>query len=310
METLAVVVEEPERVALRPLTLTPPQADDVVVSIDFSGISMGTEKLMYNGSMPMFPGMGYPLVPGYEAVGTVVDAGENATAMIGRCVFVPGSSKFEGARGLFGGQAKTLITGAARVIPLPADLHEKAVLMSLAATAQHAVAGGEMPDLIIGHGVLGRLLARIALAAGVEPTVWEINDARMAGAEGYRVVRPETDERRDYRSVYDASGDHRVIDQTVMHMARGGEIVLAGFYSDPLSFNFAPAFRRELRIRIATEFQPDDLATSLALVGSGRLSLEGLVTHKVPATEAPTAYGQAFSDPNCLKMVFDWRDIA
>jgi 3-hydroxyethyl bacteriochlorophyllide a dehydrogenase len=295
---------------LRSLTLTPPQADDVVVSIDFSGISMGTEKLMYNGSMPMFPGMGYPLVPGYEAVGTVVDAGENATAMIGKTVFVPGSSKFEGARGLFGGQAKTLITGAARVIPLPAELHEKAVLMSLAATAQHAVAGGEMPDLIIGHGVLGRLLARIALAAGVEPTVWEINDARMAGAEGYRVVRPETDERRDYRSVYDASGDHRVIDQTVMHMARGGEIVLAGFYSDPLSFNFAPAFRRELRIRIATEFQPDDLATSLALVGSGRLSLEGLVTHKVPASEAPTAYGQAFSDPNCLKMVFDWRDIA
>ncbi|WP_017667963.1 chlorophyll synthesis pathway protein BchC [Sandarakinorhabdus sp. AAP62] len=310
METLAVVVEEPERVALRSLALTPCQADDVVVSIDFSGISMGTEKLMYNGSMPMFPGMGYPLVPGYEAVGTVVDAGENAAAMIGKTVFVPGSSKFEGARGLFGGQAKMLITGAARVIPLPADLHEKAVLMSLAATAQHAVAGGEMPDLIIGHGVLGRLLARIALAAGVEPTVWEINDARMAGAEGYRVVRPETDERRDYRSVYDASGDHRVIDQTVMHMARGGEIVLAGFYSDPLSFNFAPAFRRELRIRIATEFQPDDLATSLALVGSGRLSLEGLVTHKVPATEAPTAYGQAFSDPNCLKMVFDWRDIA
>lgn len=310
METLAVVVEEPARVTLRSLTLTPPQADDVVVSIDFSGISMGTEKLMYNGSMPMFPGMGYPLVPGYEAVGTVVDAGENATGMIGKSVFVPGSSKFEGARGLFGGQAKTLITGAARVIPLPADLHEKAVLMSLAATAQHAVAGGEMPDLIIGHGVLGRLLARIALAAGVEPTVWEVNDARMSGGEGYRVVRPDTDERRDYRSVYDASGDHRVIDQTVMHMARGGEIVLAGFYSDPLSFNFAPAFRRELRIRIATEFQPDDLATSLALVGSGRLSLEGLVTHKVPATEAPTAYGQAFSDPNCLKMVFDWRDIA
>lgn len=310
METLAVVVEEPERVALRTLTLAPPQADDVVVSIDWSGISMGTEKLMYNGSMPMFPGMGYPLVPGYEAVGTVVDAGENQRAMIGKTVFVPGSSKFDGARGLFGGQAKTLITGAARVIPLPDGLHEKAVLMSLAATAQHAVVGGEMPDLIIGHGVLGRLLARLALAAGLKPTVWEINDARMAGADGYRVIRPETDERRDYRSIYDASGDHRILDSAVMHMARGGEIVLAGFYSEPLSFNFAPAFRREARIRIATEFQPDDLATSLALVGSGRLSLDGLVTNKVSATQAPTAYGQAFSDPNCLKMVFDWRDIA
>jgi bacteriochlorophyllide a dehydrogenase len=310
METMAVVVEQPEHVSLRRLVLTPPGDDDVVVQIDWSGISMGTEKLMYNGSMPMFPGMGYPLVPGYEAVGTVVDAGANQQAMIGTTVFVPGSSKFEGARGLFGGQARTLITGAARVIPVPPGWDEKAVLMSLLATAQHAVVGGEMPDLIIGHGVLGRLLARIALDAGVEPTVWEINDARMGGAEGYRVIRPEADERRDYRSIYDASGDHRIIDQAVMHMARGGEIVLAGFYSEPLSFNFAPAFRREARIRIATEFQPDDLATSLALVGSGRLSLEGLVTHKVPATEAPTAYGRAFSDPNCLKMVFDWSDIA
>lgn len=310
METMAVVVEQPEQVSLRRLTLTPPGDDDVVVTIDWSGISMGTEKLMYNGSMPMFPGMGYPLVPGYEAVGTVADAGANQQAMIGQTVFVPGSSKFEGARGLFGGQARTLITGAARVIPVPTGWDEKAVLMSLLATAQHAVVGGEMPDLIIGHGVLGRLLARIALAAGVEPVVWEINEARMSGAQGYRVIRPETDERRDYRSIYDASGDHRIIDQAVMHMVRGGEIVLAGFYSEPLSFNFAPAFRREARIRIATEFQPDDLATSLALVGSGRLSLEGLVTHKVPAREAPTAYGQAFSDPNCLKMVFDWSDIA
>jgi 3-hydroxyethyl bacteriochlorophyllide a dehydrogenase len=310
MDTLAVVVEEPERVALRRLNLIAPDADDVVVTIDWSGISMGTEKLMHNGAMPMFPGMGYPLVPGYEAVGTVVDAGANQKAMIGQTVFVPGSSKFEGARGLFGGQARTLVTSAARVIPVPAGWDEKAVLMSLLATAQHAVVGGEMPDLIVGHGVLGRLLARIALANGVEPVVWEINDARMSGAQGYRVVRPETDERRDYRSIYDASGDHRILDTAVMHMARGGEIVLAGFYSEPLSFQFAPAFRREARIRIATEFQPDDLATSLALVGSGRLSLEGLVTHTVPASEAPTAYGRAFSDPNCLKMVFDWRDIA
>lgn len=310
METLAVVVEEPGRIALRHLGMTPPDAADLVVAVDYSGISMGTEKLMYNGTMPMFPGMGYPLVPGYEAVGRVVDAGADGRARIGETVFVPGSSKFIGARGLFGGSAQTLVTGSARVLSIPDGMGESAVLLSLAATARHALVGGALPDLIIGHGVLGRLLARMAVAAGQSPTVWEINEDRMSGAEGYQVLRPEADERRDYRSVYDASGDSDIIDPVVMHMAHGGEIVLAGFYSAPLHFNFAPAFRRESRIRIATEFQPDDLSAVIAMVGSGRLSLEGLVTNRVPATEAPTAYGQAFTDPSCLKMVFDWRNIA
>jgi 3-hydroxyethyl bacteriochlorophyllide a dehydrogenase len=310
MDTLAVVVEAPGQVALRRLGMTPPDADDLVVAVDFSGISMGTEKLMFNGSMPEFPGMGYPLVPGYEAVGRVIDAGASGQARIGETVFVPGSSKFIGARGLFGGSASTLVTGSARVLQIPDGLGDSAVLLSLAATAQHALAGGALPDLIIGHGVLGRLLARMAVAAGAAPTVWEIKAERMTGADGYAVTTPEQDERRDYLSVYDASGDADILDAAIMRTARGGEIVLAGFYAEPLHFQFAPAFRRETRIRIATEFLPADLAAVIAMVDSGTLSLAGLVTNRVPAADAATAYSQAFSDASCLKMVFDWRDAA
>ena len=50
-------------------------ADDVVVDIEYSGISTGTERLLWTGRMPAFPGMGYPLVPGYESVGRVVGCG-------------------------------------------------------------------------------------------------------------------------------------------------------------------------------------------------------------------------------------------
>ena len=310
METLAVVVEAPGQVALRRLGVSPPDTDDVVVAVDYSGISMGTEKLLYTGAMPPFPGLGYPLVPGYEAVGRVVDTGPGAKARIGESVFVPGSSKFIGARGLFGGSARTLITGANRVLSIPDGLGERAVLMSLAATARHALVGGELPDLIIGHGVLGRLLARLAVAEGRSPTVWEIAPERMDGAEGYAVTTAEADPRRDYRSIYDASGDSDIIDPLVMRMARGGEIVLVGFYAEPLHFNFAPAFMREMRMRIATEFQPQDLADVIAMVEKGALSLDGLVTNRVPANDAPVAYGEAFTNPSCLKMVFDWRDVA
>lgn len=311
MDALAVVVEAPGEVALRRLAMGAPDPDDLVVAVDFSGISMGTEKLMFNGTMPEFPGMGYPLVPGYEAVGRVVDAGPAGKARIGETVFVPGSSKFIGARGLFGGSASTLVTGSARVLQIPDGLGDSAVLLSLAATAQHALVGGALPDLIIGHGVLGRLLARLAIAAGgAPPTVWEINAARMAGAAGYAVTTPDQDERRDYTSIYDASGDSDILDAAIMRTTRGGEIVLAGFYAEPLHFLFAPAFRRETRIRIATEFLPADLAAVIRLVETGQLSLEGLVTNRVAASDAATAYGRAFTDATCLKMVFDWRNAA
>lgn len=57
--------------------------------------------------MPPFPGMGYPLVPGYEAAGEVVEAGPDSGLRPGERVFVPGANCFmptEAAklRGLFG----------------------------------------------------------------------------------------------------------------------------------------------------------------------------------------------------------------
>jgi 3-hydroxyethyl bacteriochlorophyllide a dehydrogenase len=42
-------------------------------------------------------------------------------------------------------------------------------------------------------------------------------------------------------------------------------------------------------------------------VESSRLSLDGLITHRRDASQADAAYRTAFSDPNCLKMVLDWR---
>ena len=91
----------------------------------------------------------------------------------------------------------------------------------------------------------------------------------------------------------------------MQRLAPGGEIVLAGFY-DRLSFNFPPAFMREARIRIAAIWRDGDLAEIVKLVEAGTLSLDGLLTHRRPAADAPSAYPIAFDDPTCLKMVLDW----
>jgi len=309
MKTLAVVVERPEHLVLSHIPLSPPGDDDLVVDIEWSGISTGTERLLWTGRMPPFPGMGYPLVPGYESVGRVSTAGRR----FGERVFVPGARCFGEVRGLFGGAAARVVVPAEKALPIDEGLGEQGVLMALAATAYHATArpGAVHPDLIIGHGVLGRLLARLALVAGAPaPTVWEQNPERRKGAVGYEVVDPSSDPRRDYRVICDVSGDASLLDSLIVRLAPGGEIILAGFYSARLGFDFPAAFMREARFRVAAEWQVSDLRAVKALIESGRLSLEGLITHRSSATEADAAYRTAFEDPACLKMILDWRQCA
>lgn len=311
MDALAIVFEQPHALSLASLALVPPTADDVVVEVDYTGISSGTERLLWTGRMPAFPGMGYPLVPGYESVGRVVECGADSGRSVGEHVFVAGSKSFVDARSLFGGAAKRLVVPGTRVVPIDSTFNQRGILLALAATALHAIDGGAVPQLIIGHGVLGRLLARLAVLFGNEvPTVWETNVDRHAGANGYTVCTPDDDTRRDYTSIYDVSGDSRLLDTLISRLGPNGEVVLAGFYSDALSFQFAPAFQREARLRIAAQWQPGDLMAVAKYAAQGALSLDDLITHVQPVADAQSAYRTAFDDASCVKMVLDWRNCA
>jgi len=310
LDALAVVLNEPGKIAIDRLDLTAPESGDVVVEVAWSGVSTGTERLLYDGRMPPFPGMGYPLVPGYESVGRVVEAGADSGLRRDDWVFVPGAQCYGPVRGLFGGTASRVVVPGRRVSPLDPALGEQGVLLALAATAHHALQGKPIPapGLIVGHGVLGRLLARISMALGGDaPRVWEIEPARMAGAEAYDVMTPDEDAGGPYAAILDASGKADIFDSLIAKLQRGGEIVLAGFYSDRPSFAFPPAFIKEARFRIAAEFSPEDLAAVQALIAGGRLSLGGLITHREPALHAQAAYRTAFGAADCLKMVLDWR---
>ena len=54
METSAVLLEKPERLSLEMVGLKDPSQDEVVVRVLHSGISTGTEKLLWSGAMPPF----------------------------------------------------------------------------------------------------------------------------------------------------------------------------------------------------------------------------------------------------------------
>ncbi len=313
MNVSAIVFGSDQRLSVSDVELTPPSEEDVVVDVRWSGISTGTEKLLWTGQMPPFPGLGYPLVPGYEAVGTIAEAPKESGYRPGELVFAPGAQCFKDVRGLFGGASSRLVTNPDRIMALDSSLGEQGVLLALAATAHHILTPigkrARAPELIIGHGTLGRLVARMAIALGFPPPlVWEKNSRRISGAEGYDVISAENDPKRDYRSIIDVSGDASLLDTMIDRLTRGGEIVLAGFYQDRPSFAFPSAFIREAQIRISAEFHPGDMIAARELIDSGALALDGLITHQEPASNANEAYSTAFTDSDCLKMVLDWKD--
>ena len=311
MKTSAVVFEAPGKIALRAARLREREKSECLIESQWSGISTGTERLMLTGQMPSFPGLGYPLVPGYETIGRVLEVSKHSALSEGDYVFAPGSKGFTDARNLFGGSAKNIICHEDKVIKIPKKLASDGVLLALAATALHILRRCEKagaPELIVGHGVLGQLLARLVrLIYGTSPTVWERDFARYPSDAGYLVCDESQDPRTDYSVVCDVSGSDSALNKMISRCATGATVVLGGFYSNAATFDFPPAFMREINLIISAEWLPEDLTHAARLASDGSLDLSDLVTDILPAKNANEAYDLAFNNSSCLKMVIDWK---
>ena len=98
IRTPAVVIERPFEAAFRPVALTPKRADTVVAQTLWSAISTGTDMKTYRGEQHPEQCY-YPLVPGYENMGVILEEGSYAPDLkAGDRVYVSG--KLEGVLGI------------------------------------------------------------------------------------------------------------------------------------------------------------------------------------------------------------------
>lgn len=200
----------PGRGELRRQPLAAPDADEVRVRARFSGVSRGSEALVFAGRVPEsefdrmrapfqqgeFP---YPVCYGYASVGEV-EAG--APALLGRPVFClhPHQDRY--------------VVPAASVVPLPSAVPmPRAVLAANMETALNAVWDGAPGPgdriAVVGGGVVGLLTG--ALAAGIpgcRVTLIDVQARRRAPAEalGMRFAEPG-DAPADCDLVFHASGN-------------------------------------------------------------------------------------------------------
>jgi 3-hydroxyethyl bacteriochlorophyllide a dehydrogenase len=304
---------EPGRVAMREAALRVAGADEVVVATSFSSISAGTERLLFEGKLPGFPHLRFPLVPGYEAAGVVVWAGQDVREVrVGDEVFVGGSMCYTDVAAAFGGQSSTLIKKSAQVVPLHGIPLDRAPLLALAATSLHGV--NRLGDVagkrvgVLGLGAIGQFAARFLDARGATVVAADVRPERLAASPGERIDLTQTpfDEAvRDLVAVVEATGRSEEIARCARAVRPGGQIALLSYY-DELRTPYVDLFVKEVSLLVAREWAHPDLLAARDALAAGVVDPGPLAGHVVPVQEYERAYRTAFEDPTVLKVILAW----
>jgi threonine dehydrogenase-like Zn-dependent dehydrogenase len=284
---------------LRAAPLPRPQPGEVTVRTLFSGISRGTERLVFNGAVgqsewermrgPNQEGaLPFPVKYGYCATGVVE---EGPAELLGRTVFClhPHQDFFN--------------VPLAVLVPVPDGVPaRRATLAANMETALNALwDGGAGPGdriVVVGAGVVGLLVAALAARLpGAEVTAVDVDDARRPLVEslGGRFEHPEQAP-QEADIVFHASATAAGLDTAIKCAGLEGTIVEMSWYGDKaVSVELGGAFHSR-RLRLVSS-QVGQVATSRRLRWDYRRRLEAamrLLT--LPALDQLVAEEIAFED--------------
>jgi 2-desacetyl-2-hydroxyethyl bacteriochlorophyllide A dehydrogenase len=342
MHARQAVLLEPYQVAVREVELPDPAANQVLVSTEASFVSAGTELAVYTGTHqwlkdPTLPDWKFPFRPGYSAAGTVVAVGPAVSGwQPGDRVSYPGNHA--------SAELLTLGHERGRLWRLPEGLDAETAACAcvarygLGAAIRAGITLGRSAA-VLGLGVIGQFALRALRAAGAYPVVGidAVAMRRQAARDGRadHVIDPSIGDahaalsgylgRRGAEVVADATGVPDAVPVAMSLACDGGQVVVVGsprgrarevnFYDD--------LHRRYLEVTGAHGnmlFEPAHTRLAgawdidkaqhwlLAALASGRLSLAGLVTHRIEPAELGAAYeGLLRNKEEYLGVVVRWR---
>jgi 2-desacetyl-2-hydroxyethyl bacteriochlorophyllide A dehydrogenase len=326
------------QVEIRKQLLITPNSGEVLVQVDCSAISAGTEMLVYRGQIPAQMSLdatfntlqnqaNYPLQYGYACVGRIKQVGSDVDASwLGKRVFA------------FQSHASHFITTPANVIPIPDDISsEDALFLANMETAVNLVqdanpALGERV-VVLGQGIVGlllvNLLARFPLAQlnAVDAIALRRQSALQLGAQ--RVFDPfsatdisELKQQLHVASdisnntsitgadlVYEVSGAPEALNLAIELSGFASRIVIGSWYGNKTSAIALGGEAHRNRLRITTS-QVSSIAPEL----SGRwdksrrfvltwamiraLRPSQLITHRAELNDAQTLYQRLHQAPD------------
>jgi L-gulonate 5-dehydrogenase len=307
-----VEVVQRERRALGP--------GEVRLQIEAIGVC-GSDVALMGGRHPYAV---YPVTPGHEIGGRVVEATPESGLSLGQRVTVRplltcGTCRAcrEGRYNhcpevrvlgvhVDGGMAEEFTLPSALVFPVPEEVSaEEAAMVEPTAVAVHVCHRAGITRgstvAILGTGVIGLLALQVARARGarailgIDRVVERLALASALGAS--RVVDSRNEDVTaaglelcpdGFDVILETVGVEATLGYALDLARRGGAVVLVALPHGRSGFDFEPVYRKELSLR-ATRLYAEDFAEAVPLVATKRVAVDSLITHRFPLDQAARA---------------------
>ncbi len=314
-----------------------PGPHQLLVRTDRTAVSAGTEMTGLLGVHPV--NRAYPVYPGYSHVGVVEAVGAGVTGVrVGDRVLSMG-----------GHQSYLLLDcdpnrpdGPAYVEQVPDSVpSDQAAFAILGSVALHGIRRARLQvgaaTVVFGQGIVGQLLVQLARLSGCSPIIAvdtapdRLERSRISGAdvvvragqEDVAAAVGQATEGRGAEAVFDATRTPATLPIMMKVAAVGGTVLVVGSLMGTVEIDaFVDLQLKELSIvgcyQPAAPLQPHhtfpwtqarNRRIILAMMSDGRLRLDHLITHVVPATAAPAVFAMMERGPGgWLGVVLTWNE--
>ncbi|MGV9298434.1 zinc-dependent alcohol dehydrogenase family protein [Amycolatopsis sp. NPDC003676] len=311
----AAIVDRPGEIRVGEVPDPKPGERQVVVKVGACGIC-GTDLHIADGHFPPTP---YPIVPGHEFSGEIVELGADVPAewKVGDRVAVdpsiycgyctPCRSGHGNLCANWNATGDTVNGAFAEYVAVPADTcyrmpdsmtWEQGALVEPVSCAVHGVRriGVEAGErfLVVGAGTMGLIMQQLLLRAGAHVTMVDRNAARLPRATdlGAAAVASDASELDDERfdAAVDCTGAAPAIEAAFNALHRGGRLLVFGVAPAEARVALSPfrIYNDEITI-VGSMAVLNSYGNALDLVANGYIDTEALITDTLPLEQYPEA---------------------
>ena len=331
----ALILEKTNHLAIRDIDIgESPGPDDVRIKIHTVGICGSDVHYYQHGRIGSFV-VTESMVLGHEASGTVIEVGKNVkhlkagdrvcmepgipdlnsrATMLGMYNLDP-AVRFWATPPVHGCLRETVVHPAMFTFKLPENIgNDEGALVEPLAVGLHAANKAQIRPgdiaLVTGCGAIGLVTAMAALAGGCSRVI--ISDVQQpkldlaakfgpviavnVTKENLTDVVMEQSEGSGADIVFEASGSAKAAAEVFQPLRPGGRVVLIGMPADPVPIDIVAAQVKEARVETIFRYA-HVYPRALALMGSGKIDLKGMLTDRFDFKDSIKAFDYAVDMP-------------